>query len=588
MKRVYLILIFLFALIVILGTGCEFGASAKINKQIDLSVKYLNENNYEEAILAYREVIKIDPKNPIGYEGLNLAYSLCGKGAEAEKALQDGLAIIPENKNLQLALAGFYCDNGQKDKAEGIYKDVIAGDSKYISSYRAYYRLLASQGRYEEAASTLEKAAGIIEIRTAILPLLAEAYLGAGNKDKAQSAIIESISQEPNQWASYKLLKRMYNNHWQDLIALGDSYIQQNQGNIGNLLKIWGLYGSGKYDEVALYCQHINSPSTDSPVVKLLLAMSRFESGQKEQCIKEIKDINIKDIKDSSLLAEIARLSLDAGDKKLAREFAQKGIEMDETVSENYLVMFGSYREEDSAQADAWLLRNLLASPYGLKQARTQQLSNMDRAITKSDKDLWKGSQLSDAMEAANKGTFWGTVHQSSAIREYVQYFGKKLIVVHTYRLAGGGGGTHVINYVDPDSNEVLGQSVMKNISKEEWDNMERESEKARQEQKQQEESEKRERSARAKELLFAYQPSWRELERQGKRKVNDYPQYSTFIIEELSDQGKSDGLVHFHVYEIMESPAEGHTATWGWLGVNPETREIFDDISPNGKRVYP
>lgn len=113
------------------------------------------------------------------------------------------------------------------------------------------------------------------------------------------------------------------------------------------------------------------------------------------------------------------------------------------------------------------------------------------------------------------------------------------------------------------------------------------ESQKFRQEQQQQEEAERRDRSSRAKEVLFAYKPTWRDLERQGKRKVNDYPQYSTYVIEELED--KKDGLIHFHVYELMESPMEGQTATFGWLGVNPETGEIFDDNSPTGKRrIYP
>ncbi|MDQ0285160.1 Tfp pilus assembly protein PilF [Desulfofundulus luciae] len=85
---VILILLFTFA------AGCGGGAGAKVTKQLELAVKYLSENKFEEAILAYQEVIKIDPQNVQAYKGLSVTYYLLGKTDQAEQGLQDGTFTI--------------------------------------------------------------------------------------------------------------------------------------------------------------------------------------------------------------------------------------------------------------------------------------------------------------------------------------------------------------------------------------------------------------------------------------------------------------------------------------------------------------
>ncbi|MEN6391159.1 MAG: tetratricopeptide repeat protein [Syntrophomonas sp.] len=47
-----------------------FGTEARTKAKLDLGVKYLSENDYEKAVLAFNEAIKIDPKEVKGYQGL--------------------------------------------------------------------------------------------------------------------------------------------------------------------------------------------------------------------------------------------------------------------------------------------------------------------------------------------------------------------------------------------------------------------------------------------------------------------------------------------------------------------------------------
>ena len=71
--------IVLFFVFVVSGSG-----AGKKNKQIELGEKYLNDLDYDNAILAYKEAIKLDPRNEKAYLGLADAYRMAiGKNEEA-------------------------------------------------------------------------------------------------------------------------------------------------------------------------------------------------------------------------------------------------------------------------------------------------------------------------------------------------------------------------------------------------------------------------------------------------------------------------------------------------------------------------
>jgi hypothetical protein len=73
-----------------------------------LGNKYLQEEKYEEAILAFIKVIKIEPKNIEARVGLAKAYIKNGKHDEAEKILKESISINPKKVEPYLELARLY------------------------------------------------------------------------------------------------------------------------------------------------------------------------------------------------------------------------------------------------------------------------------------------------------------------------------------------------------------------------------------------------------------------------------------------------------------------------------------------------
>jgi len=59
--------------------------------------RYLFAQNYEQAVVAFRKVIEIEPRNPRGYTGAADAYTGLGQPDKAADVLRQGLIVLPDN-----------------------------------------------------------------------------------------------------------------------------------------------------------------------------------------------------------------------------------------------------------------------------------------------------------------------------------------------------------------------------------------------------------------------------------------------------------------------------------------------------------
>ena len=87
MKKTILAIIF-----VILLCACNSGPDQLelFNEKLELAYQYISEQNYEQAILVFNEIIEIDPKNANAYMGIADAYTEMGDTEKAAEILQAG------------------------------------------------------------------------------------------------------------------------------------------------------------------------------------------------------------------------------------------------------------------------------------------------------------------------------------------------------------------------------------------------------------------------------------------------------------------------------------------------------------------
>ena len=359
------------ALLIGLLIGCSNSTtvSAKVNEKLELAVKYLSENNYEEAIITYQSAIKIDSKNVTAYKGLSLAYQLDNKMDLAEKALDDGLKAVPQTPQLKIALAGLMLDQGKADEAEVIYKELVSGDSPTLPAFQAYTYYLNKQGKQAEAIALLEQAVAKNTTEYKLNAMLAELFYKNGDQEKALAAINKSLTSQVDQSISYQLLTEMYQDKWADLIALGDQYIKQDQTQAGQLLKLSGLFSMGRYDDVIKQYGELTSDLKNNARTRLIVAQAYLKLNKKEQSSELLKTIKVAELKDAGMLADLAAFYLEIGDKDNARKLAVQGIGADESIIANYLVMYRSYEGEDKKLGQVWAYKYLLSSLLSYRES---------------------------------------------------------------------------------------------------------------------------------------------------------------------------------------------------------------------------
>ena len=105
-------------MIVILLSAITVNAvqNAKISDLLDLGNKYLNEQKYEQAIIAFEDIIKIDKTNVDARIGLAKAYISLKKHDKAEQVLKIGIDFVPKSEKLYLALAELYESQGRTEE----------------------------------------------------------------------------------------------------------------------------------------------------------------------------------------------------------------------------------------------------------------------------------------------------------------------------------------------------------------------------------------------------------------------------------------------------------------------------------------
>lgn len=89
-------------LLVLVLCACGSGGS-QWQEQYDLGIRYLNEGNYEEAVIAFTAAIEIDPKRVEAYVGAAQAYTAMGKRQQATEILDRAESLLGENDAITAA-----------------------------------------------------------------------------------------------------------------------------------------------------------------------------------------------------------------------------------------------------------------------------------------------------------------------------------------------------------------------------------------------------------------------------------------------------------------------------------------------------
>jgi tetratricopeptide (TPR) repeat protein len=139
------------------GTGSVSGPSTAtdwINKGHDLYMQ----GKYDEAIKAYDEAIKLDPKYDAAWNNKGIALSLQGKYDEAIKAYDEAIRLDPKYTNAWNNKGWALNRLGKYDDAIKAYDEAIRLDPKYANAWNNKGVVLEILGKTTEASTAFAKA----------------------------------------------------------------------------------------------------------------------------------------------------------------------------------------------------------------------------------------------------------------------------------------------------------------------------------------------------------------------------------------------------------------------------------------------
>src|SRR5215467_15269367 len=97
--------------------GCSRSPEAQKAHYLERGDKYAAREQYREAILEYRNVLRLDSANGRATSQLGLLHNQLGEYAQAFRFLLKARELTPDDRNVRLKLGGIYLLAGKPDEA---------------------------------------------------------------------------------------------------------------------------------------------------------------------------------------------------------------------------------------------------------------------------------------------------------------------------------------------------------------------------------------------------------------------------------------------------------------------------------------
>jgi tetratricopeptide (TPR) repeat protein len=196
--------------ILLLTVGCARSPEAKKARYLDRGNRYFVKEQYREAIIEYRNALRIDGQNPQATRQLGLAHYQLGQLGQAYAFLLRAQALEPDNSTIALRLATIYLAGGRAGDARTQADRILEKDPKNLEA------LLLSAGAAETPAE-LDAAIGRLQAVRSEFDSQTKYYLGLANLyvrkqdlPDAERALQDAIARTPKSPDTHTALGNFY------------------------------------------------------------------------------------------------------------------------------------------------------------------------------------------------------------------------------------------------------------------------------------------------------------------------------------------------------------------------------------------
>ncbi len=291
--------------------GCPAGDKTQSAQFIETARDMMAQDKPQEAIIAYRNAIQVEPNNEVALFELAEVYTVVNQFETAMRYYHLAAGENPENILPLRRLAQIHLANGQLLEARSYVNQVFALDPQYVPAHHILADIQIRERDLAAAIDTLKKAAAIDPENIDTHIRLARIHIQAGDNQNAEISLQNIIAIDPSHQEACLALADLYVSTGRPLEAehLLTS-IAETPGK--KFLKLTNLArfmeSQGRYDAAEAGFQDAVDAAPDNVFTHLNLAGFYTRRNQKDQALKTMEKARALEKETKTVLTEMGRI----------------------------------------------------------------------------------------------------------------------------------------------------------------------------------------------------------------------------------------------------------------------------------------
>ena len=319
--------------------GCQ-DSEEQLDGFLQKGNAYLEDEQYEEAIIEFRNVLQIDPNNVEGHRNLSEAYFRNEKVREGYWELSETIRLDPQDVESRIQYTAITMAGGRFDEVLESADAIIALEPENAVAHLFRGQALLALERSAEAQEAMERAVAI-EPETAAGHLsLSALYQQLGEDEKAEAQVRESLNQEPTTLGHTMLAALLNTRDAEDAEIEGHlrsaveiSLVPDEEGKQGSDLgaayrNMASFYFDREKPEegVAILEEGISNLDENKIVLNDVLVEYYRKDGDREKLNQALEKATTFDSADASPWLVISNLKAQLGDSEAAMDAVDKAL----------------------------------------------------------------------------------------------------------------------------------------------------------------------------------------------------------------------------------------------------------------------
>ena len=186
-----------FLMIALVLAGCARTPEAKKARYLERGNRYFKQEQYREAILEYRNVLRLDQKEPAATRQLGLAHYQLGQFGLAFRYLTQAQQLDPDNTEVRLKLASIYVLGGRPDDATAQVEEVLKKEPGNLDALVLFAGAANTPREIDDALARLQAVQPTLGGTAKLHLALAGLYLRKQDPAGAEREFREAAAREP-------------------------------------------------------------------------------------------------------------------------------------------------------------------------------------------------------------------------------------------------------------------------------------------------------------------------------------------------------------------------------------------------------